>query len=442
MSAYPPGSVPMSSNIGTTDVADTFPTHLDYLGYGGMRVVADNTARDAITSDRRAFGMLVYSIGALVTYQLSDISMGGASNTLTDNANWLTFIGSGAGITTLNGLNGVTQTFAVGTTGTDFAISSTGTVHTFNIPTASATNRGLLSSADWSTFNAVATGGVTQESSGTQTSGNLLYWTGTAKEASKGTTRLSYDTTSNLLTIGSGGSGADRFNIIAGDVNILNGILHVTKNSNACATFDSSNSNTDIVIITGTGVASNGGLSVRATSAAWTTGNMINADVTSSSATLAAASGSIGKLSYSLTGTHTSGTKTMSNSALVISATMVQNGAGGTLVATGDVVSITGVSTQTAGTLTDNRGLLALYNPTGMLGDPLSITQNNATTTNYAKQIKLIFAGAGATTSIIWQGNGTDPNGVLSGTAGDILINGASNKPAYCTGGTVWVNFV
>ena len=36
------------------------------------------------------------------------------------------------------------QTFAVGTTGTDFAIASSGTAHTFNIPDASATARGLI----------------------------------------------------------------------------------------------------------------------------------------------------------------------------------------------------------------------------------------------------------------------------------------------------------
>ena len=60
---------------------------------------------------------------------------------------------SGIGIKSLNGLTAKTQTFATGTTGTDFNISSAGTVHTFNIPTASATNRGLLSTADWTAFN-------------------------------------------------------------------------------------------------------------------------------------------------------------------------------------------------------------------------------------------------------------------------------------------------
>jgi hypothetical protein len=57
------------------------------------------------------------------------------------------------GLTALNGLTAQVQNLAVGTSGTDFAISSATDTHTFNLPTASATNRGALSSTDWSTFN-------------------------------------------------------------------------------------------------------------------------------------------------------------------------------------------------------------------------------------------------------------------------------------------------
>jgi hypothetical protein len=60
---------------------------------------------------------------------------------------------AGTGMTALNGLSGAVQTISTGTTGTDFNVVSSGTDHKFNIPTASATNRGALSTTDWSTFN-------------------------------------------------------------------------------------------------------------------------------------------------------------------------------------------------------------------------------------------------------------------------------------------------
>jgi len=65
------------------------------------------------------------------------------------------------GLSSLNGLTANTQNFAVGTTGTDFAISSAGSTHTFNLPTASAANRGALSSADYTNFNTAYTNRIT-----------------------------------------------------------------------------------------------------------------------------------------------------------------------------------------------------------------------------------------------------------------------------------------
>jgi Chaperone of endosialidase len=57
------------------------------------------------------------------------------------------------GLGSLNGLIANTQYLSTGTTGSDFNISSITDTHTFNLPTASSTKRGALSSADWSTFN-------------------------------------------------------------------------------------------------------------------------------------------------------------------------------------------------------------------------------------------------------------------------------------------------
>jgi hypothetical protein len=61
---------------------------------------------------------------------------------------------AGTGMTALNGLSADVQTISTGTTGTDFNVVSSGSNHEFNIPTASATTRGALSTSDWSTFNA------------------------------------------------------------------------------------------------------------------------------------------------------------------------------------------------------------------------------------------------------------------------------------------------
>jgi hypothetical protein len=75
----------------------------------------------------------------------------------TENSNFSEVITTfSTGLNSLNGLSDQVQYFAVGTSGTDFAISSSLDTHTFNLPTASATNRGALSSADWTTFNGKA----------------------------------------------------------------------------------------------------------------------------------------------------------------------------------------------------------------------------------------------------------------------------------------------
>jgi hypothetical protein len=72
------------------------------------------------------------------------------------------------GISSLNGLTDNTQNFAVGTAGTDFNINSAAGTHTFNLPTASAANRGLLSTTDWAAFNGK------QNNIGLTTVGNAL----------------------------------------------------------------------------------------------------------------------------------------------------------------------------------------------------------------------------------------------------------------------------
>ena len=95
------------------------------------------------------------------------------------------------GLTALNGLTAQVQNFATGTSGTDFGISSSTSTHTFNLPTASATNRGALSSADWTTFNGKV--------GGTGAAGQVAFWNGTNTQT--GDNGLFWDNTNKRLGV-------------------------------------------------------------------------------------------------------------------------------------------------------------------------------------------------------------------------------------------------
>jgi hypothetical protein len=131
---------------------------------------------------------------------------GGRTATLhTENSHLCEIITTfSGGVTSLNGLTTNTQYLAVGTTGTDFNINSLVDTHTFNLPTASATNRGALSTTDWSSFNGKFTLPAL-------TSGSVLFSNGTT--IAQDNANFFWDDTNNRLGIGtnapfSGSTGA------------------------------------------------------------------------------------------------------------------------------------------------------------------------------------------------------------------------------------------
>lgn len=98
-------------------------------------------------------------------------------------------VGSGTTISSLNGQSAASQTFAIGTAGTDAAWSSAAGVHTLNIPDASALNRGLITTG-------------TQTIAGTKTfSGSLIALDGFATPHG---TDYAVTGTSNNIDLGPG----------------------------------------------------------------------------------------------------------------------------------------------------------------------------------------------------------------------------------------------
>lgn len=82
---------------------------------------------------------------------------GSSSDGYLSTADWNTFNNKlSSAITNLNGLTAATQVFTTGTSGVDFNINSTGAIHTFNIPDAGTSARGLVTTGAQS-FNGVKT---------------------------------------------------------------------------------------------------------------------------------------------------------------------------------------------------------------------------------------------------------------------------------------------
>jgi hypothetical protein len=84
----------------------------------------------------------------LTTPEPGALEFDGTNMYFTNSSNLRQALATGsAGIGTLNTLTGSSQTFATGTavgSGNDFNIASAGTTHTFNLPDASATARGVV----------------------------------------------------------------------------------------------------------------------------------------------------------------------------------------------------------------------------------------------------------------------------------------------------------
>jgi hypothetical protein len=159
---------PITSS-GTLTITNTAPDQTVAISSGTGISVSGTYPNFTVTNTAPSSGGTVTSVSGTAPVVSSGgatpaISMA-AANTTTNgyltSTDWNTFNGK----SNTNGTVTSVAALTLGTTGTDLsstvANGTTTPVITLNVPTASATNRGALSAADWSTFNSKGNGTVT-----------------------------------------------------------------------------------------------------------------------------------------------------------------------------------------------------------------------------------------------------------------------------------------
>lgn len=378
-----------------TDTANGVEVVMDSLGTGdGVKITHNATAGKAlniVSSGTNAGGVLLLTANSLTSNQALLVS---ATGTYT-----------GTGIITLTA-TGMTSGSGVLITGGGANLTSDGKC--VEIAMGAAT----------------AGAGLTLVTSGTYTGAGVVQLT-----ANTATTGAGILVTMNGLTTGTGMQITS-----SGTITTTGELLDLVGNSATTCT--------GLLRISGTGltdgfcaVMTGGGANVTAS------GGVL--DITGGAATTGAI------LRVTTTGVYT-GTVGVVNidAASATTGTIVDVGIAG--LTTGIGLNIGDANALTTGSIarfisnsadTGTRNLVFIHNDHASASGvtPLQIRQDNATSTNYYRVQSFTN---GTTTMTIWMGVGTTGNGNLTGTAGDILINGGSNKPEYCTGTTNWTALV
>ena len=397
--------ISISNGSGSITIANTLPslggtvTSVSVVTANGLAgTVATSTTTPAITLSTTITGLLKgngtaisaatsgtdYAPATSGTSILYGNGSGGFSNVTIGSGisfatGTLSATGSGGTVTSVAALT-------LGTTGTDLsstvANGTTTPVITLNVPTASATNRGALSSTDWTTFNNKGSGSVTSVSgtgtvngitlTGTVTSSGSLTLGGTL--GSIANSQLSNSTISGVSL------GGNLFSLTAGTgVSFSAG---TTYNGSAAITITATGSGGTVTSVTGTSpVVSSGGTTPAISMPAATTS--VNGYLTS-----------------------TDWTTFNSKQAALVSGTNIKTVNGTTLLGSGDVGTITyayGGTGQTTVTTGD-----VLYGSATNTWSKLGIGTTG--------QILRVVAGAPA-----W---GTDYVGTVTSVGGTGTVNG------------------
>ena len=140
-------SAPLAYSAGTLSITQSSGSTDGYLSSTDWNTF-NNKGSGTVTS---VTGTAPVVSSGGTTPAISMAAANGSTNGYLTSTDWTTFNNKGSGTVTS------VAALTLGTTGTDLsstvANGTTTPVITLNVPTASATNRGALSAADWSTFN-------------------------------------------------------------------------------------------------------------------------------------------------------------------------------------------------------------------------------------------------------------------------------------------------
>lgn len=368
-------------------------------------IVVAITANDLATGNMLNFGTNI----ALTTGQL--IKAAHTTSVIADGGSMLRL--SSTGINTGGATNGtmldVQTTAQVAGTQVLFKAGAVTTGVVLSLISTTGMTSGSLLRATSSTAGAVATNGVISiRATGAFTStSNIGYVDVLASATTAGT----------VVRIASSAAGQTATELLRVDASGF-----TTGYTGSVATFTSASTTGDSNVIL-------------VTAGATTAGNGIK--VVANALTLGQATGILVSHTTSVLGAGTSLLRLSSTGVDTGSTTGVLLDLASTSHTTATLAMITDSSADTSARI----GILSkVTNAAAVLAVPFK--SSNVAVVN-SKFTKHYVMTDGTKTNVIWlDQDATDPNGTLTGTAGDLLLNGPSNKPYYCTGTTNWAALV